>query len=277
MENLLITLGDSFTYGEGLEYYIWKEKYNNSYEIFKPIQNNNYSVKRIFQWTNQEFIDFRILNRYANLLNEKLGTKLLIQSNNGGSNLNRLSDLHTLIELFKNEPNLIPKYCIFQFTHTCRDVEPILNKEQLDSNALNFFGNEFCKKIIDKFDLTTYEGHHWETNAFAADLDYIFNEILIKEIEVLKLKFEFLEKTYNCKCFYFFGLGDVKSINNNNELFKKDHQFIELNYKSENYATWLELIEKNNLRLRDTLGIWDDHPNLESHKWMSEYLYHKII
>jgi len=261
LENLLITLGDSFTYGEGLEYYIWKEKYNNSYEIFKPIQNNNYSVKRIFQWTNQEFIDFRILNRYANLLNEKLGTKLLIQSNNGGSNLNRLSDLHTLIELFKNEPNLIPKYCIFQFTHTCRDVEPILNKEQLDSNALNFFGNEFCKKIIDKFDLTTYEGHHWETNAFAADLDYIFNEILIKEIEVLKLKFEFLEKTYNCKCFYFFGLGDVYSIN----------------YNSEIYSTWLQLIEKNNLRLRDTLGIWDDHPNLESHKWMSEYLYHKII
>ena len=277
MENLLITLGDSFTCGEGLEYYVWQEKYNNSFEIFKPIQDNNYPVKRVFQQTNQEFIDFRILNRYANLLNEKLGTKLLIQSHNGGNNLNRLSDLHTLIELFKNEPNLIPKYCIFQFTHTCRDVDPILHKEELHNNALNLFGKEFCKKIIDKFDLTTDEGYHWWKLPNDSNLDYIFNEILIKEVEVLKSKFEFLEKTYNCKCFYFFGLGDVNSINNNNELFKKDSYFIELNYNSKKYATWLELIEKNNLRLMDTLGVWDDHPNLESHKWMSEYLYHKII
>jgi hypothetical protein len=243
LENLLITLGDSFTYGEGLEYYIWKKKYNNSYEIFKPIQDNNYLVKRVFQWTNQEFIDFRILNRYANLLNEKLGTKLLIQSNNGGSNLARLTDLNVLIELFKNEPNLIPKYCIFQFTHNCRDVEPILNK---DISALNFFGNEFCEKISNE-------------NFIADDskLNGIFNNVLIKEIEILKSKFEFLEKTYNCKCFYFFGLGDVYSINYNSELFKKDSHFIELNYNSEIYSTWLQLIEKNNLRLRDTLGVSD--------------------
>ena len=137
MKELLIALGDSFTYGEGLEYYVWLKEYNISYNIYKDIQDNNYPVKRVFQQTNQEFIDFRILNRYANLLNEKLGTKLLIQSSNGGSNLNRLSDLHTLIELFKNEPNLVPKYCIFQFTHTCRDVEPILNKTELYNNALN--------------------------------------------------------------------------------------------------------------------------------------------
>ena len=266
MENLLITLGDSFTCGEGLEYYIWKEKYNNSFEIFKPIQDNNYSVKRAFQQTNQEFIDFRILNRYANLLNEKLGTQLLIQSHNGGSNLNRLSDLDTLIELFKNEPNLVPKYCIFQFTHVCRDIPVILNYENDYGYILNFFEKEFVEKISNE-------------NFIADDskLNGIFNNVLIKEIEILKSKFEFLEKTYNCKCFYFFGLGDVYSINYNSELFKKDYQFIELNYKSENYATWLELIEKNNLRLRDTLGVWDDHPNLESHKWISEYLYHKII
>jgi hypothetical protein len=266
MENLLITLGDSFTYGEGLDFYVWQQKYNNSYEVYKFPHNNNYPVKRIFQWTNQEFNKFRTLNRYANLLNEKLGTQLLIQSNNGGTNMNRLNDLDILIELFKNEPNLIPKYCIFQFTHTCRDVEPILNKTIQDTSnshnsALDMFGDEFCKKIENEID----------------NFDYIFNEILIKEVEILKSKFEFLEKTYNCKCFYFFGLGDIKSINNNNELFKKDHQFIELNYKSENYATWLELIEKNNLRLRDLPGVNDDHPNLESHKWLSEYLYHKII
>ena len=276
MKDILITLGDSFTCGEGLEYYVWQEKYNNSFEFFKPIPDNDYAVKRIFQQTNQEFIDFRTLNRYANLLNEKLGTQLLIQSNNGGSNLNRLSDLNSLIELFKNEPNLVPKYCIFQFTHTCRDVEPILHKEELHNNALNLFGKEFCKKIIDKFDLATDEGYHlWKLPP--CNLDYIFNEILIKEIELLKLKFEFLEKTYNCKFFYFFVLGDVNSISNNNELFKKDSHFIELNYNSQTYSTWLELIEKNNLRLRDIIGVNDDHPNLESHRWMSEYLYHKII
>ena len=67
------------------------------------------------------------------------------------------------------------------------------------------------------------------------------------------------------------------SINYNSELFKKDSRFIELNYNSEVYSTWLELIEKNNLRLRDSIGVNDDHPNLESHKWLSEYLYHKII
>jgi hypothetical protein len=261
MEKTLIALGDSFTYGEGLDYYVWKEKYSNSYEFYKNIPDNNLPIKRTFQYTNQEFNNFRILNRYANLLNEKLGTQLLIQTNGGGNNLMRLNDLNILIELFKNEPNIIPKYCIFQFTHVCRDAEQILNKENLGNHALNTFGEEFCKKIENEID----------------NFDYIFNEILIKEVEILKPKFEFLEKTYNCKCFYFFGLGDVKSINNNSELFKKDHQFIELNYNSENYATWLELIEKNNLRLRDSIGVYDDHPNLESHKWLSEYLYHKII
>jgi hypothetical protein len=261
MKEILITLGDSFTYGDGLEFYVWKEKYNTSYETFRWVHDNNIPIKRVFHSTNQEFIDFRVLNRYGNLLNEKLGTQILHPTANGGSNMNRLNDLNTFIELFKNEPNLIPKYCIFQLTHVCRDVEPILNKTELHNNAVNLFGNEFCEKIENKFD----------------DLDYIFNEILIKEIEILKSKFEFLEKTYNCKCFYFFGLGDVKSIKNNNETFKKDHQFIELNYNSENYATWLELIEKNNLRLRDSIEVNDDHPNLESHKWLSEYLYHKII
>ena len=266
MKNLLITLGDSFTCGEGLEYYVWQEKYNNSYQVFKPIQNNNYPVKRIFQQTNQEFIDFRVLNRYANLLNEKLETQLIIQSQNGGSNIDRLKDLHSLIELFKNEPNLVPKYCIFQFTHVCRDIPRILDYKNEEICVLDFFGNEFCEKISNENFITDN-----------SKLNTIFNNVLIKEIEILKSKFEFLEKTYNCKCFYFFGLGDVNSINNNNELFKKDYQFIELNYKSKNYATWLELIEKNNLRLRDLPGVNDDHPNLESHKWMSEYLYHKII
>ena len=261
MKNLLITLGDSFTFGEGLEYYVWKEKYNTSYNIYKDIPDNNFPIKRLFQSTNQEFVNFRFLNRYANLLNEKLGTELIIQSSNGGNNLMRLNDLDLLIKLFKNEPNLIPKYCIFQFTHVCRDAERILYKENLENHVLNTFGEEFCKKIENKIN----------------DLDYVFNEILIKEVELLKLKFEFLEKTYNCKCFYFFGLGDVNSISNNNELFKNDSYFIELNYNSQNYATWLELIEKNNLRLIDTIGVNDDHPNLESHRWMSEYLYHKII
>jgi hypothetical protein len=261
MQDFLIILGDSFTYGEGLEYYLWKEKYSNSYDIYRPIEDNNFIIKRLFQSTNLELFNYRVSNRYSNLLNEKLGTELIIQTNNGGNNLMRLNDLDLLIELFKNEPNTNPKYCIFQFTHVCRDVERILTKEHLENHALNTFGEEFCKKIENEID----------------NFDYIFNEILIKEVEILKLKFEFLEKTYNCKCFYFFGLGDIKSINNNNELFKKDSYFIELNYNSQNYATWLELIEKNNLRLRDSIEVNDDHPNLESHKWLSEYLYHKII
>ena len=266
MENLLITLGDSFTYGEGLEYYIWQEKYNNSYEIFKSSQDNNIPIKRTFQWVNQEFIKFRTLNRYANLLNEKLGTELLIQSNNGGSNLDRLNDLDVLIELFKNEPNLIPKYCVFQFTHVCRDVQRILNYKNEYDYVLNFFGNEFCERVSNE--------NFTENDS---KLNGIFNNVLIKEIEILKSKFEFLEKTYNCKCFYFFGLGDEYSINYNTELFKKDSYFIELNYNSQTYSTWLELIQKNNLRLVDSIGVNDDHPNLESHKWLSEYLYHKII
>jgi hypothetical protein len=266
LEKLLITLGDSFTYGEGLEYYIWQQKYNNSYEIYKSSQDNNIPIKRTFQWVNQEFIKFRTLNRYANLLNEKLETELLIQSNNGGSNLDRLNDLDVLIELFKSEPNLMPKYCIFQFTHVSRDILRIINYKNEYNYVLNFFGNEFCEKISNE-DFIEND----------SKLNGMFNNVLIREIEILKSKFEFLEKTYNCKCFYFFGLGDEYSINYNTELFKKDYQFIELNYNSENYSTWLELIQKNNLRLIDTIGVNDDHPNLESHRWMSEYLYHKII
>jgi hypothetical protein len=45
MKKLLITLGDSFTYGEGLEYYVWLEKYNTSYNIYKDIQDNNFPIK----------------------------------------------------------------------------------------------------------------------------------------------------------------------------------------------------------------------------------------
>ena len=72
MKDLLITLGDSFTCGEGLEYYVWQENYNNSYEIFKSIQDNNYPVKRSFQQTNQEFIDFRIFSVQGNSYLSKL-------------------------------------------------------------------------------------------------------------------------------------------------------------------------------------------------------------
>jgi hypothetical protein len=147
MQDFLITLGDSFTYGEGLEYYLWKEKYSNSYDIYRPIEDNNFIIKRLFQSTNLELFNYRVSNRYSNLLNEKFGTELIIQTNNGGNNLMRLNDLDLLIELFKNEPNTNPKYCIFQFTHVCRDVEQILTKKHLENHALNTFGEEFCKKI----------------------------------------------------------------------------------------------------------------------------------
>jgi hypothetical protein len=102
-------LGDSFTWGEGLELYLdtpfWINQRNKKswWSELKNIQT-------------EESINFRESNRFANIVSKHFGAKLIIDDSNGGyiGNITKY-----LIQILNN--NLKPDFVIIQFSSFVRN------------------------------------------------------------------------------------------------------------------------------------------------------------
>ena len=70
MENVLITLGDSFTWGQGLDYHLRKVKYPTSFKVMKD--DNSYPFPHLVSSNVVEFDEFRKKNNFS-----KKGNNLL--------------------------------------------------------------------------------------------------------------------------------------------------------------------------------------------------------
>jgi len=264
LKNVLITLGDSFTYGEGLDYFLMKDKYPESFKLIK--ENESYSFRHHISSSVVEFDEFRKENNYSNKLNNKLGTFLMTNSENGGCNSKRIYDLIQFVKLFEVDSSIIPKYCVFQLTHSIRDIDDILLSR--DENHLNLLGKEYCDKI---------KGWSVGNDTFSNEYNLFYPEIYLKTINLITNVFNELEKKYSCKCVFFNGLGDVNLIKSFEDNLKSNPYYFELKKDDVVYMTLLDLSYKNNLTIRKVLGISDDHPSLELHDWLSEELCKKLI
>jgi hypothetical protein len=263
LKNVLIALGDSFTWGQGLDYHLRKDRYPTSFNIMKD--NDSYYFSHLVSSNVVEFDEFRKKNIYSNTLNEKLETSLVTNFENGGSNTKRINDLEHLIKFFRIEPLMVPKYCVFQMTHSIRDFDEILSNRA--DGTLKIWGDGYCNKIRN-----WANGAHVNSNEY----DELYPELYLKTINLITDKFKQLEKEFSCKCLFFHGLGDVDLIKQFESELKLNPYYFELVFNDLTYMTLLDLSYKNNLTLRKVLGVSDDHPCLELHNWVSDELYKKL-
>jgi hypothetical protein len=106
MSDLLITIGDSFTYGEGLQFHLWKEKYSNTFDRFKG--KNSYEPCQTISETFSEFHQYRMNNNYSGVLGTLMGIDRVSNFGNGGSNYGALETMDMWFDYLKLETKIIP-------------------------------------------------------------------------------------------------------------------------------------------------------------------------
>ena len=268
MQNVLITLGDSFTYGEGLTYEYIKNNHPESFqEILKLPQNVLSKNINLLTEMMKDLEKYRTENNYSYFLKEKLNIPLISNCENGGRNIERLMDLDFLIENSILMKIYTPKYVVFQLTHIGRDIQDmLLRNNRTEKYIVETFGIDFITKV-----------ENASVNGKTAwDLDLFFDEAIEIFLNKLEHRFRQLEKNYGTKCVFFFGLGEVKSIKENYNYYSNNPYFMEISENGKTYNTWLEMNNVLKLNLRSKLGVSDDHPTSESHKLISDKLYQKL-
>lgn len=269
MSDALITLGCSFTYGEGLSYELIKEKYKLTYENLKEIPSNKVNGNMFyFTETIKEFDEYRTKNNYSNILKSLLNVDLITNGQNGGRNIERLIDLDKIIGFLEIEKDIKPKFMVFQVTHIGRDIEDILvPNDRTEDYIKKTYGIDFIEKVR-----TLDNGKN-----YAWDLDSLFDEALKIFIKNLESRFKKMENLFKTKCVYFFGLGDVFLIERSYNYFSSSKYFLELKENDTKYMTINDMNFKLNWNLRSTIGVNDDHPSSISHKWLAHELYKKLV
>lgn len=273
MKDMLLTFGDSFTWGEGLDSHLlidmfpeWSAKLREwTSGDGKPneIQRLKYKLTTSVYELNLR----RMESTYGYLLNEKLGTTHITNGVNGGSNIDRLVDLDYFIHILKLANDVHPKYCIFQLTHISRDIQHIFEKrwnEDLAKITDSVFPQTFRDDIIGK------NYYQWESlGLFDIGIRYV--------IDSLMERFTEMETKWGTKCIFFFGLGEKELDTPIWEYLRSNPRFVPMIWNEKEYTTFSEIGRLNRLTVRDTTGFHDGHNDNSLHIWLSEYLYTKLI
>jgi hypothetical protein len=270
MSDLLITIGDSFTYGEGLQFHLWKNKYSASYDMFH--KKTSYEPGQTISTSFEEFDAFRKKHNYTGLLSNLLNTNIVTNSGNGGSNYGALETLDTWINYIKSERKLLPKLIVFQFTNIIRDITHV--QTQYRSTG-GIFGTEFYNEI--KEVIAKLNSSNGLSKTDIIHINPTMTKIFYILLAEVKKRFEILKSEYDTKCIYFIG----NSYEYNSEILydelKKDVDFLNLIYNDNFYFDWDTLNRKNRWTLRGDINVNDDHPCLDSHQWLANQLYKKYL
>jgi hypothetical protein len=271
MTELLIALGCSFTYGEGLSYELIADKYKHTHDYLKTLENQSKVYPYMFEISRcyNEFDIYRNEKKYPTLLGNLLNVNVLTNGQNGGSNGDRLFDIKYFFNFLNKEPEMIPKYCVFQITHSGRDIEKMLipNGNQTTTDVLiDIYGESFYNKVND---LDMGRKNVWVLDNLFDEANHIFIKKLIET-------FDYLKEKYGTKCLFYMGLGDYNEIKNNYERYKNYPYFFELINDGKLYYTQLQMINELGWTFEQSLGIKDNHPNGHAHKWLAEQLYKKL-
>ena len=261
MVDILYTSGDSFTYGSGLVFHLWKDEYPETFEYFKSKILGNKLYVQITEEISL-FKNFRIENNYSNLLKNKLGCELITNAINGRSNPDRIGDLSNLINYLNIQKSVNLKYCVFQFSFASRDVESIIDPKPWNPDPEMIYGKDFCD-YVKSVNFTKSDD----------ELNVLLGKVLKKTIDVVCEKFKYLEENFGTKCVFFFGNGDNNLTQSILDYVKLNPYYFEIKCDEVSYPTWHGLCENKKLTLRKSIGVDDDHPNIEGNKWLCEQIY----
>ena len=272
MTDFLIALGCSFTYGEGLSYELISKKYEKTYEYLKTKEDHRRIYEYMYKMSDcyMEFNDYRVENNYPNVLKKLLNVELFTNAENGGCNVGRWFYLNTLISFLEREPDLMPKYCVFQMTHSGRDLQEIINpngNESMKQDLITVYGEKFYNKV-NEHDIN--KKNIWGLDNLLDEANHLFIQSLIE-------KFKFLETKYGTKCLFYMGLGEYHTIKESYKKYSSYPYFFELEHNNVVYYTQLQMINELNWTLDSSIGVKDSHPNSFAHKWLAEKLYNKFL
>ena len=134
--NEIAFLGDSFTWGEGLELYL-----DSPFWINQRNKKSWWSELKNIQ--TEESIKFRESNRFANIVSEYFGSKLIIDNSNGGylGNVTKY-----LIDIYNNK--FRPEFIVIQFSSFVRN--PIHYHLGCGPDWMTLTQNDKCDKCNNK-------------------------------------------------------------------------------------------------------------------------------
>jgi hypothetical protein len=271
MSDLLITIGDSFTYGEGLQFHLWKEKYTNSFNRFKG--KDRYEPCQTVSETFSEFYEYRMANNYSGVLGKLMGISRVSNFGNGGSNYGALETMDIWLDYLNFEKGITPKLCVFQFTNVTRDIGHVQGKYRDSSGGV--FGAELYEDI--KYTIARLNPTHTPGKSDIAKM----NPILVKVFNVMllevKKRFTILEEKYGCKCIFLLGSTEEHSRKLVYDVVKDDEHYLPTIYNDTPYEDWDVMNKECGLTLRENIEVNDGHPCLESHHWLANQLYKKYL
>lgn len=281
----ILFLGDSFTWGEGLELY---------HDSFSHMRSSQCHWNELSKVQNFDSIKFRQNNRFAGLVAKEFGKVSITNKFNGGSLSSNIREL----EEISNEYEL-PEIIIFQFT-------------TLERNCYHFSYNCRCKKCLeflwkpydtfgkilsihsdefDKYDISfinsvlkdmgkqyTIEYLHTQSNKFILELFYDFQKyfetIANKHLGIFLNEYVFPLEEKGHKIFFIDSWHEDTSVilHKNKEIRKRMIPLIYNGFESKVWPVWedrLKLDKKMNI-LQDYPNTKNHHPSLESHKIISQ-------
>lgn len=268
MKNLLLTFGCSFTYGESLEFHYWKDNYPDTFKLYK--NKNTYFPSSLIMASSEEFSQYRRKNRYSGILKNFLNFENLSKADNGGNNYRNIEMMDTIIEYLKHEKNFQPKYCVFQFTSVVRDIVEFTQFDRgLNDDGVRWLGVEGKETLKKNINLLDHPTRRDELNKNIADVFFIILNNLIERFKILE--------EMGCKCVFFIGMEDLHSHYLIKDTIQKSPYYLPIIFNGTEYQSWDTMNKDCYLTLRLNLGVNDDHPCLDSHKWMANTLYKKYL
>lgn len=270
MTNLLLNFGCSFTYGEGLEFHYWKEHYPKTFELYK--NKVTYYPSSLIMISLEDLVTYREKNRYSGILKNFLNLNLLGKSENGGNNYRNIERLELLINYLKIETNYVPKYCVFQFTNIIRDILEFTHNPHgydIGDDGVKWLGAEKKKEVVESLNLLDDPMRRTSINQTVADVFFIVFGKLIENFRVLE--------SMGCKCVFFIGLEDFYSYHLVESTIKTNEFYMPIIFNGHEYRSWDAMNKDCYLTLKQNIGVNDDHPCLDSHKWLANQLYKKYL
>ncbi len=259
MNKGIIFLGDSYTWGQGLNFYGGFE------ETYLPPKNDG--AFYLDKLSDRE-IQFIKENRFSTIVSKELNKKSIQRDLNGGSH-------HDMIEFLNSIDIHGYDTLIVQFTDIFRDLIYYDYKGEVHYCALSIH-QDFVPKEYETF-------IHYLSDNFDSSLEK-FKEYYIKKIlNKFKDIFLYLEAKHNFKCFMLTWQHDVVDYIKQDQFLNK--RFVTLEYKGIQYDSIFEMATIKNPELIITydpvlkeLGIeaYDGHITLNAHKIIADSIIKKI-
>lgn len=259
-------VGSSFSRGDGLHYY---DRFLNHIAGTHPIT----PTERFFNYKNS----------YPFLLNKMLGISWPFIFNGYRNNVTMMEEIDDLVEEITKETmnDTIEKICNATFLETNHIIVQLSSPQRLfhydgifyqidlqDEEGFAKSLDSILKNKSSKF----IKGFQNEVQFFFKKTDEweIKNcKIVFDRIQSFLQKMNDLEKTVKIISYY-------KGFEEYSQMFL-DNSYVTIKYKDKEYFNIREFVDTEKLKISDTFGINDDHPNLYAHEIVAKSLYDSLM